>query len=86
MGHGNMKYNNLTDLVKGLGSTRPNEQFVSEISTGRILTYWEFYQMVQVRASYLRQCGVNVHDKVGLMYKRRTEVHFSRCKYKIYNS
>ncbi len=68
-----MKYNNLTDLVKGLGSTRPNEQFVSEISTGRILTYWEFYQMVQVRASYLRQCGVNVHDKVGLMYKNSIE-------------
>lgn len=63
-----MKYNNLIDLLKEVSVIRAKESFVNEISSGEIVTYYQFYELAEKRAQFMKQCGLKDSDKVGLMY------------------
>lgn len=64
---------NLVSLLKGVCNKRQQDQFVTEISSGKILTYSEFWEIVCKHAGYLKNFGLKEYEKVGLMYRNSLE-------------
>ena len=67
------RYIKLTDLLRERSRDKKTALFVSEISTGKSLTYWEFFELVQKRSQSMKACGLEAGDKVGLIYRNSIE-------------
>ncbi|MCI9633167.1 MAG: AMP-binding protein [Ruminococcus sp.] len=68
-----MEYEKLTDLLRARSNINAEEKFVSEISTGTELTYVVFFQLVQERTRFMKNCGLQAGDKVGLLCRNGIE-------------
>lgn len=68
-----MLYSRLTDLLRESAKIRGEDQFATEIASGNVLSYAQFYEMVQKQAQFMKQCGLKAQDKVGLIYKNSLE-------------
>ena len=63
----------LTDLLRETARIRGEDQFVTEIASKSVLSYAKLYEMVQKQSRFMKQCGLEAQDKVGLIYKNSIE-------------
>lgn len=62
-----IEINNLIELLENRVRQKQNARFITEIKTGKELSYIEFYQMICERKDFFEKSGMKRKDRVGLM-------------------